>query len=387
MGVLRVERDAPTGIAARVGGVAWRDFDVQLFVYAVLLATLGLTMAYSNTAAQLGGEVGQGGTTFVRGVVWAVVALVAFAAATAFDYTWLKAFSWPIYLINLGLLVASLALGSSDAVSARWVSIFGLQFQFSEIAKILMIVVLARYLADNDRRLDSLAAIVGACLIVIPPWVLVLLQPDLGTSLVFIAVLVGMLFMGGASLRWLGALAAATLAALPLIWTYILHDYQRERLTSFLDPAKDPLGAGFQLLTAQRAVSDGGMLGAGLTNGAQSQSNLLPVQATDFVFAVLAEELGFIGCVVVFLLFAALLWRILAIAWRSRDPFGLMVGAGVASMILFQIVVNVGMVLGVMPITGIPLPFITHGGASLVSIAIGLGILESIAMRQQRAEW
>jgi rod shape determining protein RodA len=387
MGVLRVERDAPTGLAARVGGVAWRDFDVQLFVYAVLLATLGLTMAYSNTAAQLGGDVAQGGTTFVRGVVWAVVALIAFAAATAFDYTWLKAFSWPIYLVNLGLLVASLALGSSDAVSARWVSIFGLQFQFSEIAKILMIVVLARYLADNDRRLDSLAGIVGACLIVIPPWVLVLLQPDLGTSLVFIAVLVGMLFMGGASLRWLGALAAATLAALPLIWTYVLHDYQRERLTSFLDPAKDPLGAGFQLLTAQRAVSDGGLLGAGLTNGAQSQSNLLPVQATDFVFAVLAEELGFIGCIVVFLLFAALLWRILAIAWRSRDPFGLMVGAGVASMILFQIVVNVGMVLGVMPITGIPLPFITHGGASLVSIAIGLGILESIAMRQQRAEW
>ena len=387
MGVLRVERDAPTGLAARVGGVAWRDFDVQLFVYAVLLATLGLTMAYSNTAAQLGGDVAQGGTTFVRGIVWAVVALVAFAAATAFDYTWLKAFSWPIYLINLGLLVASLALGSSDAVSARWVSIFGLQFQFSEIAKILMIVTLARYLADNDRRLDSLAGIVGACLIVIPPWVLVLLQPDLGTSLVFIAVLVGMLFMGGASLRWLGALAAATLAALPLIWTYVLHDYQRERLTSFLDPAKDPLGAGFQLLTAQRAVSDGGLLGAGLTNGAQSQSNLLPVQATDFVFAVLAEELGFIGCIVVFLLFAALLWRILAIAWRSRDPFGLMVGAGVASMILFQIVVNVGMVLGVMPITGIPLPFITHGGASLVSIAIGLGILESIAMRQQRAEW
>jgi rod shape determining protein RodA len=387
MGVLRVERDAPTGIAARVGGVAWRDFDVQLFVYAVLLATLGLTMAYSNTAAQLGGDVAQGGTTFVRGLVWAVVALVAFAAATAFDYTWLKAFSWPIYLVNIALLVASLLLGSTDAVSARWVSIFGLQFQFSEIAKILMIVVLARYLADHDRRLDSLPAIVGACLIVIPPWVLVLMQPDLGTSLVFIAVLVGMLFMGGASLRWLGALAAATLAALPLVWTYVLHDYQRERLTSFLDPAKDPLGAGFQLLTAQHAVSDGGLLGAGLTNGAQSQSNLLPVQATDFVFAVLAEELGFIGCLVVFLLFAALLWRILTIAWRSRDPFGLMVGAGIASMILFQIVVNVGMVLGVMPITGIPLPFITHGGASLVSIAIGLGILQSIAMRQQRAEW
>jgi rod shape determining protein RodA len=383
MGVLRVERDAPTGIAARVGGVSWRDFDLQLFVYAVLLATLGLTMAYSNTAAQLGGEALQGGTTFVRGLIWAIVALVAFAAAAAFDYTWLKAFSWPIYLVNLALLAASLVLGSSDAASARWVSIFGLQFQFSEIAKILMIVVLA----DREQRLDSLSAIVGACLIVIPPWVLVLLQPDLGTSLVFIAVLAGMLFMAGARLRWLGALAVATVAAMPLVWTYVLQGYQKLRLTSFLDPANDPLGAGFQLLTAQKAVRSGGLLGAGLTNGAQNQSSVLPVQATDFVFAILAEELGFIGCVVVFLLFAALLWRILTIAWRSRDPFGLMMGAGVASMILFQIAVNVGMVLGLMPITGIPLPFITHGGASLVSIAIGLGILQSIAMRQHRAEW
>ncbi len=387
MGVLRVEREAPTGIAARVGGVAWRDFDLQMFVYAILLATLGLTMAYSNTAAQLGTDQLNGGDTFARGLIWAAVALVAFAAATAFDYTWLKAFSWPIYFVNLALLGLSLAFGSSDAESARWVSIFGLQFQFSEIAKILMIVVLARYLADREQRLDSLPSIVGACLIVIPPWVLVLLQPDLGTSLVFLAILVGMLFMAGASLRWLAALAAATFAALPLVWTYVLHDYQKERLTSFLDPAKDPLGAGFQLLTAQKAVSSGGFLGAGLTNGVQSQSNVLPVQSTDFVFAVLAEELGFVGCVVVFLLFGALLWRILTIAWRSRDPFGLMMGAGVASMILFQIVVNVGMVLGVMPITGIPLPFITHGGASLVSIAIGLGILQSIAMRQQRAEW
>jgi rod shape determining protein RodA len=387
MGVLRVERDAPSGIAARVSGVDWRDFDLQLFVYAVLLATLGLTMAYSNTAAQLGGGAQQGGTTFVRGLTWALVALVAFAAAAAFDYTWLKAFSWPIYFVNLALLAASLVLGNSDAVSARWVSIFGLQFQFSEIAKILMILVLARYLADREQRLDSLGAILGACLVMAPPWILVLLQPDLGTSLVFIAILTGMLFMAGASLRWLGALAAAAIAALPLVWTYVLHDYQRERLTSFLDPAKDPLGAGFQLLTAQHAVASGGLLGAGLTNGAQNQSDLLPVQTTDFVFAILAEELGFIGCVVVFLLFAALIWRVLSIAWHSRDPFGLMVGAGIASMVLFQLTVNVGMVLGIMPVTGIPLPFITHGGSSLLSIAIGLGVLQSVAIRQQRAEW
>ncbi len=386
MGVLRVERSPTAGIGAQASGVAWRDYDVQLTVYAVLLAAIGLAMAYSHTTAQLG-EALVSGTTFARGLVWAGIALGVYALATVFDYRWLRTLTWPIYVANLALLAATLALGDSDAASARWISVMGFQFQFSELAKILMILVLARYLADRERKLDSLASILGACLIVAPPCILVMLQPDLGTSLVFFAILGGMLFMAGASLRWLGALAAAGLATLPLVWTYVLHDYQRERLTSFLDPASDPLGAGFQLLTAQQAVASGGLLGAGLTNGAQNQSDLLPVQTTDFVFAILAEELGFVGCVVVFLLFAALIWRVLAIGWRSRDPFGLMVGAGIASMILFQLTVNVGMVLGIMPITGIPLPFITHGGSSLISLAVGLGVLQSIAIRQRRAEW
>lgn len=386
MGVLRVERSAPSGLAARASGVAWRDYDIQLTVYAVLLGAIGLAMAFSHTTAQLGDPL-RAGTTFGRGLVWVAVALVAYAAATAFDYRWLRTLTWPIYAVNLALLAITLLVGDPDAASSSWVRILGVQFQFSELAKILMIIVLARYLADRELRLDSLASILGACIVMAPPWILIMLQPDLGTSLVFFAILAGMLFMAGASLRWLGALTAAGLATLPFVWTYMLHDFQKERLTSFLDPGRDPLGAGFQLLTAQQAVSSGGLLGAGLTNGAQNQSALLPVQTTDFVFAILAEEIGFVGGVVVFLLFAALIWRVLAIAWRSRDPFGLMVGAGIASLVLFQLTVNVGMVLGIMPITGIPLPFISHGGSSLTSMAIGLGVLQSIAIRQQRAEW
>lgn len=386
MGVLRVERGASTSLVAKAAGVGWRDYDVQLTVYAFLLAAIGLTMAYSHTTAELGQGLVEG-TTYARGLLWAGLALVVYAAATVFDYHWLRTLTWPIYVVNLGLLAATLFLGDSDAASARWISVGGFQFQFSELSKILMILVLARYLADRERKLDSLGTILGAGLIIAPAWVLVMIQPDLGTSLVFFSIVGGMLFMAGASLRWLGALAVAFVAVLPLVWTYVLHDYQRERLTSFLDPASDPLGAGFQLLTAQKVVASGGLLGSGLTNGAQNQSDLLPVQTTDFVFAIVAQELGFVGGVVVFLLFAALIWRVLAIAWRSRDPFGLMVGAGIASMILFQLTVNVGMVLGVMPITGIPLPFITHGGSSLMSLAIGLGILQSISVRQQRAEW
>jgi rod shape determining protein RodA len=215
----------------------------------------------------------------------------------------------------------------------------------------------------------------------------VLLQPDLGTSLVFGAILFGMLFMSGASLKWIGALVAAGLAAFPFIWTYVLRDYQKERLTAFLNPLADIQGSGYQLYQSQIAVGSGGLFGKGLTNGTQNSLDFLPVQNTDFVFAILAEELGFIGATAVVGLFVLMLWRILTSAWRSKDPFGMMFGAGLAAMILFQLVINIGMVIGVMPITGIPLPFVTHGGASLISIAAGLGILESVNIRQGRAEW
>jgi len=283
--------------------------------------------------------------------------------------------------------VLTLAIGDGVGGSARWIALGPFTFQFSELAKILMIIVLANYLASRQAKLDSLRAILGACLLVGPPLILVMLQPDLGTSLVFAAILAGMLWMSGASLLWLGGLAAAVVALVPIAWTYILRDYQKERLTSFLNPNPDITGSGYQLYQSQIAVGSGGWFGRGLTNGTQAQGDFLPVQTTDFVFSVLAEELGFIGGLVLFVLFALLLWRVLVAGWRSRDPFGSMFAAGVASMILFQVVVNVGMVMGIMPITGIPLPFVTHGGASLVSMAIGLGILQSINIRQTRAEW
>lgn len=387
MGVLRAE-PARLGATSRAVGSAWRAFDWQLSVYALMLMTFGLVMAYSNSA-QDGSSPLAWGSTFTRGIVWAVLAIGVFAVATVFDYKWLKTFAWPLYAVNLGLLVLSLFIGDGVGGSSRWVTIpiIGLQFQFSELAKILMIVVLARYLSARESRLDSLAAILGAALLVAPAIALVMLQPDLGTSLVLFAILAGMLFMSGASLRWLAVLGAAAIAFVPVAWNLILHDYQKARLLSFLDPAADPQGSGFHLLQSQIAIASGGPLGKGLTNSSQGQLDYLPVQTTDFVFAILGEELGFLGAIVVLALFVALLWRILASAWRARDPFGTMFGAGLASMILFQMLVNVGMVIGIMPITGIPLPFITHGGASLMTLALGLGILQSVNLRQTRAEW
>jgi rod shape determining protein RodA len=386
MGVIRAEPARVTDWAAKSVSTAWRAFDLQLATYAALLVAIGLVMAYTNSA-QNGATPLDAGSTFTRGLMWAGIAAVIFFVATAFDYRWLKTLSWPVYLLQIGLLVITLAIGDGVGNSARWITLGPLTFQFSELAKVLMIIVLANYLASRHHRLDSLRTVLGACVLVVPPWVLVMLQPDLGTSLVFIGILAGMLWMSGASVKWLATLAGAVIAMIPIAWTYILRDYQKERLTSFLNPTPDISDSGYQLYQSQIAVGSGGWFGRGLTNGTQAQGDFLPVQTTDFVFSVLAEELGFFGAMVLFILFALLLWRVLVAGWRSRDPFGALFASGIASMVLFQLFVNVGMVMGIMPITGIPLPFVTHGGASLVSIAIGLGILQSINIRQTRAEW
>ena len=386
MGVIRAEPARITDWAAKSVGAVWRAFDLQLMTYAGLLAAIGLVMAYTNSVEN-GKLTLETQTVFTRGLMWAGIAVVVFIGATAFDYRWLKTLAWPIYVVQLALLVLTLAIGDGVGNSARWIALGPFTFQFSELAKIFMIIVLANYLSARQGRLDSLPSILGACLLVGPPLALVMIQPDLGTSLVFAAILAGMLWMSGASLKWLAALAAGVAALVPIAWTYILLDYQKQRLLSFLDADPDIKGSGYQLYQAQIAVGSGGLMGKGLTNGTQAQGDFLPVQTTDFVFAILAEELGFIGGIVVFTLFFLLLWRVLAAGWRSRDPFGTMFAAGMASMILFQLIVNVGMVMGVMPITGIPLPFVTHGGASLVSMALGLGILQSINVRQTRAEW
>jgi rod shape determining protein RodA len=382
---MRAEPGRFADVAAKSVGAVWRAYDLQLTVYAALLAAFGLVMAYTNSVES--GQSVLSGTVFQRALMWSGIAMVVYLVVTAFDYRWLKTLAWPIYFVNLGLLVLTLALGDGVGGSARWVSIGPVQFQFSELAKILMIIVLATYLGNREGKLDSLVSIAGACMLTGPAVVLVMMQPDLGSSLVFAAILGGMLFMSGASLRWLVAMAFGLAGVALVSWTYVLRDYQKDRLLSFFNPAADAQGSGWQVLQAQLTVGSGGVVGTGLTNGGLVRGGYLPVQESDFVFPVLAQELGFIGAIVVFVLFMALLWRILACAWRSRDPFGTMFGAGLASAILFQVFVNVGMGIGLLPVTGIPLPFISHGGASLISLAIGLGVVQSVNIRQGRAEW
>jgi rod shape determining protein RodA len=375
-------RQAMTGPATTTGEIReWRTFDLQLLLYVLLLiglgVALGVSAGYDEPAAA--GSLSQP----VKTLIWAAIGLTLFFVAASLDYRWLRGLAVPIYAGVIGSLVLTMLVGRRLFGAQMSVSVAGLDFQFSEIAKVLMVVVLAAYLAGRRQRIGRLATILMAGAIMALPALLVFRQPDLGTALVFVAIVAGMLFVGGASLGWLAILGGLALGAAPVA-VGMLADYQRDRLLCFLDPYADPGGACYQLVQALDAVESGGWLGQGLTAGEQNRLGLLPVQSTDFIFTVVAEELGFAGSALVVGLFAALLWRITVIAWQARDAFGALIGIGLASMILFQLLVNVGMTLGLMPVTGIPLPFVTYGGSNLISLLVGMGILESVRMRSRK---
>ncbi len=359
----------------------WTQIDPMLLVVTLLLVGYGLVMTYSTTA-ETRTFTGDPMQFVIRGAVWAAVGFAAMAAVAFFDYAWLGAFAPLLYLFTLGLLVVVMAIGTSSLGAQRSVNFGGISFQFSEVAKVLMIIVLAKFFADRRDRIGS-PLVIGAGLILIGiPVLLVYRQPDLGTSLVFVAIFFGMAFMAGARIWQLVGLVAIAGASFPVIWS-LLKDYQRARLSAFLDPYSDPQGAGWNIIQSLIAVGSGGATGKGLTAGTQSPLGYLPIAESDFIFSGLAEDLGFAGAVILFVLYVVLLIAALRIAFRARDPFGMLIGSGVATMLLFQILVNVGMAISLMPVTGIPLPFISHGGSSLVSICFALGVLQSISMRRE----
>jgi rod shape determining protein RodA len=359
----------------------WTQIDPILLIVTLLLIGYGLVMTYSTTA-ETRTFTGDPMQFVIRGAVWAGVGLLAMAAVAFFDYAWLGAFAPLLYVFTLGLLGVVLAIGTSSLGAQRSVNIAGLSFQFSEVAKILMIIVLAKYFADRRSTIGSPLVVLFGLALLAPAVFLVYRQPDLGTSLVFVAIFFGIAFMAGARMWQLVGLVALAAASFPIVWA-LLKDYQRARLGAFLDPYQDPQGAGWNIIQSLIAVGSGGATGKGLTAGTQSPLGYLPIAESDFVFSGLAEDLGFAGAVILFALYLVLLFAALRIAFNARDPFGMLIGAGVATMLLFQIMVNVGMAISLMPVTGIPLPFISHGGSSLVSICFAFGVLQSISMRRE----
>ena len=322
MRVMRAEPNRFTDVTTKSVGAVWRAYDLQLTVFAVLLGAIGLVMAYTNSV-EAGESVLRSGTTFTRALMWSGLAIVVFMGATLFDYRWLKTLRWPIWFANLGLLLLTLAIGTGVGGSSRWINIGPLTFQFSELAKILMIIVLAAYLGNREGKLDSLGSILGA----MPPHGAARRARHAPAGPRDLARPRGDPRRHAVHVRGQPALAARHGARRARRDPDRL-DLHPARLPEGPDPLvpqsrarthRAPAGRSTQ---AQITVGSGGFLGTGLTNGTQTRGEFLPVQESDFVFAVLAQELGFIGALVVFLLYGALLWRILACAWASRDPFG-----------------------------------------------------------------
>jgi len=285
------------------------------------------------------------------------------------------------------LLVAVLFVGESAYGSTRWFSFAGQQIQASEIAKVLMIVALARYLADRQAQMRSLRVFVISLAMAAIPAALVLMEPDMGTAMVFGAIWCGMVLMAGVPLRSVMVLVGLVVSLVPFAMLVVLGDYQRDRIRLFFDPNSEPLKGGYNILQSEISIGSGGVFGKGLTEGPQTQLDFLQTSTTDYIFAVLGEELGLIGALILFALFIALLFRGIRAASVSQDVFGRLVATGIVIMILFQVFINVAVTIRLVPVTGIPLPFISQGGSSLLMFFAALGLLEAIVMRHKRIEF
>jgi rod shape determining protein RodA len=344
-----------------------------------LLMICGLGMAWIN-ARSYGQELFDPSSIFLRSIIWLSLSVATFSIVTAINWRWIRTFAWPLYGANLLLLIATLIFGQDSGGNSRAIAVFGIAIQSSEIAKILTLVALATVLTRESAEADTLSNTLLGSLVVAPPFILVAIQPDAGTALIIAAALFGGLLLSGAATRWIAGLAGIGVLLLPVIWAFLIADYQKERLIAFIDPNADPAGPKYQLEQALIAIRSGGLFGIGFdgTGGI----NPLPVQESDFVFAALVRSFGLVGGLLVIGLIGLLVARLIWHAWESPDSFGTVLGGGLAAIILFQGGVNIAMNLGIAPITGIPLPFVSYGGASAISLAFGLGLVQSHRVHQ-----
>ncbi len=357
--------------------------DLALVSSYIALSILGLLMVYTASAPRLE-EAGLSPTRDLeRQGAFVVAGFIAFAIMSAIDTRYLRRWVPAIYL---GTIVARLIvltpLGRTVQGAQRWIQLGPLQFQPAELAKVAVILALAALLAAAARpiRWDTAAR---AVVIVAIPAVLIFLQPDLGTMLAFGVIAMVMLFVAGASLRQMIALIIlAAVGAVGLFQVGAIKTYQVTRLTAFLDAGSSDISAQYNLQQSEIAIGTGGMLGKGLFNGTQTNLRFVPEQSSDFIFTAVGEQLGFVGAMVVLGLFAVLLWRVLVASLNARDRFGQLLAVGAAALITFHVFVNVGMTVGVMPITGLPLPFMSAGGTAFVAMSIALGMAHSVWLRR-----
>jgi rod shape determining protein RodA len=355
-----------------------REFDYLLLLAAMALTAYGALLIYSGSLATYGSPSAALSHPVSRQIAFAIVGLVAMIVLSRIDYRLFGPLSLTLYLVSLAGLVFVLFAGGSAYGSRRWIVLAGIQIQPSELAKVCTVIMLAKFFADNEERVRSLRVFVTSIAICAVPAALVIVEPDLGSAFVFLVMWFGVALVAGVRRLHIAGLLAVFAAATPLGLLLAAHGYQKERIDIWLDPGKDPLGTGFNILQAEISIGSGGLLGRGFTHGTQTQLDYLRTQTTDYVFSVGAEELGFIGAMVLFGLFVLMLFRCLRVAGHAEDMFGRLIAVGVMTFILFQVFVNIGVNIRLVPVTGVPLPFVSQGGSSLITLLAALGILQSI---------
>jgi rod shape determining protein RodA len=365
----------------RAPGVDW------LLMAAVTgLVVLGSLLVWSATSTRDDLTGGDPSAYLKKTLVNVAIGVVLMVMVMATDHRWVRILAPLVYLASVVGLAMVLTMGSTINGSRSWIQLGGMSIQPSEFAKLAVVIGMALLVAERTegrwRRGVGSVEVIGMLLIAGLPAVLILMQPDLGTMLVLSATVFGVLAVAGAGRRWLGGLTLAGLvAAAAAIVAGVLEDYQVDRFMAFTNPDLDPRGAGYNVEQARIAVGNGGLLGQGLFEGSQTRSGFVPEQHTDFIFTVAGEELGLVGAGVLIALVGIVIWRALAIAMDTDDMFGRVAAAGIACWFGFQAFQNVGMCLGIMPVTGVPLPFVSYGGSSMFAGMLALGLLQNIHLR------
>lgn len=318
-----------------------------------------------------------------RQLVWVVLGLALFVLTLSIDYHDLAQYTKHLYILNLILLGAVFLFGREAGGAQRWLQLGPVELQPSELAKLIIIVTLADLLSKRASSLHTIRELVPVFGHVGLPMVLIMKQPDLGTSMVFIGLLMGMLYVAGARWQHLIGMCGLGGAVAPFMF-YFMEDYQRKRILAVFNPYIDPAGSGYHVIQSMIAIGSGRAWGKGLFGGTQSRLGFLPEQHTDFIFSVIGEELGFIRAAGILLLYFILIYRGIQVALKARDDFGALLATGVVIMFTFHILVNVGMTIGIMPVTGIPLPFMSYGGSSYLTNMMALGLLLNVHMRRQK---
>lgn len=357
------------------------NFDWTILILTIIISSLGVVVIYSA----LHGVPNEGlRKLYISQIVWIVFGLACLLIILLFDYRYLGRFAYLFYFISLLLLVLVLLFGKKVSGAQRWLTVGNITFQVSEIVKIVLIITLAKYfeggklIGIGKYRLKDI--IIPGVLTLIP-FLLIAKQPDLGTSVVLIFILFVMILLVETHPKTLFYLIGTTVLSLPLFW-FFLKDYQKGRLLTLINPDIDPLGSGYHILQSRIAIGSGGLWGKGLLAGTQSRLNFLPEQHTDFIFSVLAEEMGFAGSCVLLLLYLLLIIKLVDIVSKVKDRFGMLIGLGIISTFFFYVVFNLGMTIGLFPVVGIPLPLMSYGGSSIVSTYIAIGIILNIGMRR-----